>query len=124
MIDPNYLKQARDAIDELAEEVRQVHDMIRVERNDHHFMQGEDWVIDMKLHAELRIWKERFTISTVVNLLLVVWITATWSFRGPPIIVLMRSGANSVVDGMVTFVGTRRINHILWLYYCAKLFAH
>jgi len=48
-------KQARDVIDKLAEEVRQVRDMIRVERNDHHFMQDEDRAIDMKVQTELHM---------------------------------------------------------------------
>jgi len=55
VIDLDYPKQARDVIDELAEEVRQVLDMIRTEQNDHYLMQDEDRAIDLKIHAELRM---------------------------------------------------------------------
>jgi len=87
-------------------------------------MQDKDRAMDMKLHAELHMRKGRFTISLVVHLLLIMWITATWSFLGPPMVVVMRSGTDNVADGMVTFIGTKRTGHMLWSYYRAKRFAH
>ena len=77
MIDPDYRKQARDVIDELTEEVRQVRDSIRTQQNDHQFMQDEDRAMDLKFHAEHCTWKGWFTISFVVNLLLIVWVIST-----------------------------------------------
>jgi len=56
-----------------------VRDMIRTEENDHHFMQDEDRAIDLKIHAELHMWKGRSTISFILNLLLIMWMTATRS---------------------------------------------
>ena len=35
--------------------------------------------MELKLHAELRTWKGWFTISFIVNLLLIVWVISTLS---------------------------------------------
>ncbi|KAJ8422359.1 hypothetical protein Cgig2_034014 [Carnegiea gigantea] len=53
VIGPDYPKQVRDVIDELAVELREVPDMIRVEQNDHHLMQDENRATDMKIRLEL-----------------------------------------------------------------------
>ena len=56
-----------------------MHDSIRTQRNEHQFMHNEDWDMDLKLYGELRTWKGRFTISFVMNLLLIGWVISTRS---------------------------------------------
>jgi len=120
----DYRKQARDVIDELVEEVRQVRAMIQTERNDHHFMQDEDRVVDLKIPVELCMWKGRFTISFVLNLLLIMWMTTTRSIWGPLLVVVLSCGADGVGDGMITFLRSGWVAHLLGSYYSWKLFAH
>lgn len=71
VIDPDYPKQARDVIDELAAELREVRDAVRLERNEHHIIQDEDKAVDAKVRVELRKWKVRCCVSALLNLVLV-----------------------------------------------------
>lgn len=93
VIDPDYQKQARDIIDELAAEVHQVCDMVWVERNDPHFIQDEDGDINMKVQMELHVWEGRFTSSLVLNQLLITWMAWNWTFWRPLLLVWFSSSA-------------------------------
>ena len=53
--------------------MREVHDRIRVERNEHRLMQDEDKVVDTKIRVKLEKWKVRFTVSAIVKLIFVLW---------------------------------------------------
>jgi len=80
VINPDYPKQARDVIDELGAELREVCDMIRVEQTVHQLIQHEDRVVDIKIRVELGKWKRRFAVSVIINLFFLVWITWYWGY--------------------------------------------
>ena len=80
VINPDYPKQARDVIDELGAELREVCDMIRVEQTVHQLIQHEDRVVDIKIRVELGKWKVRFTVSAIMNLIFLVWMTWCWGY--------------------------------------------
>ncbi|KAJ8445204.1 hypothetical protein Cgig2_024410 [Carnegiea gigantea] len=72
VVDPDYPKQARDIIDQLTGELREVRDFVRTERNDHHFIQEEDQAMHPKVRADLLKWKHRCAMLVLLNIVLVM----------------------------------------------------
>ena len=72
MVDPNYPKQPRLVIDQLIEELREVRDLVRTERTDHHFIQEEDRAVDSKVRADMLKWKQLYAVLVVLNIVLVI----------------------------------------------------
>lgn len=72
VIDPDYPKQARDVIDELAEEVRSVWDTVRVQRNEQQFIQQQDGAFELHMSRHLQMWKARFVMSASLNVALII----------------------------------------------------
>ncbi|KAJ8446953.1 hypothetical protein Cgig2_006581 [Carnegiea gigantea] len=74
VVDLDYPKQARLVIDQLTEELREVRDLVRTERTDHHFIQEEDRAADLKVRADMLKWKQLSAILVVLNIVLVIWV--------------------------------------------------
>jgi len=58
VLDLEYLKQARHVIDQLTTKLREVRNVVRTERNEYHLMQEEDQVMDLKVGAVVKKWKQ------------------------------------------------------------------
>jgi len=78
VLDPNYPKQARDVIDDLTQELREVRDLLQNERMDHQFIQQHDRGLDWKVRAELLKWKRNCAVLGVLNLALLICLALAW----------------------------------------------
>ena len=44
----------------------------------HHFIQQEDWAMDMKIRADIEKWKQWCVIFEVLNVVFIIWLTWIW----------------------------------------------
>ena len=59
-------------IDQLTEELREVRDLVRTERIDHHFIQEKDQAVDSKVRADMVKWRQLCAVLVVLNIVLII----------------------------------------------------